>query len=991
MDWSGCRHTACNEAGNSVPVATYRLQLSRTLPFMSAKALVPYLDALGISDAYLSPILAAGQNSTHGYDISNHAELNPELGTREELRALGEALAAREMGLVVDFVPNHMGNDPRTNAWWWDVLENGPGSPYARYFDIDWLPVKPELRDKVLLPILGDQYGAVLERGELQLCFRDGALVLIYFDRVLPINPRQAPLVLGHGIDRLTETLGADHTDLLAFRAVLTKLLALPPMGDTAPAAGELRQRQREDARVELAELVARSPAIGAHVASAIDAFTGEVGRPATFDRLHGLLEVQAYRLAYWRTAFDEINYRRFFDINDLAGLRMEDSRVFDATHALLLDLVAEGTVTGIRLDHPDGLFDPASYLSQLRDAVDDRTPAGRDRVYIVVEKILAHGERLRDGWPVQGTTGYNALNAINGVFIKPDGLSELRRAYRQFTSYRARAADTIYASKRFMMRSAMASELNILTRALNRLSEGERRFRDFTLNGLRRALTEVIACFPVYRTYVTAAGAGADDAAVVDAAIAEARRRNPVQEPSIFEFIRLALLPGDNGDRPDAPTHDLRVAFAHKFQQYTAPVVAKGLEDTAFYNDVLLVSANEVGGHLRHRTRTIAALHESNRQRLGQWPLELTAGSTHDTKWGEDARARINVLSELPHDWRVHVKRWSSINEASRNGNGMAPDRNDEWLFYQALVGVWPAEQADSPVPRRASDALVARLQCYMRKALKEAKRHTGWLHENRGYEAAVDAFVDKVLRGDHAADFLRSFVPFQRRVAWFGMLNSLSQLLIRLASPGVPDIYQGSELWNFSMVDPDNRQPVDFACRRRMLSALEPLLDSVCDMHITPLREQVIDDRVRATGRLLASMLEQWPDGRVKLFTMAAALRFRRAHPSLFLTGEYEELGSDAHDPHLVSFSRRNAEREVVVVVPRFVATLLTGAPVLPFGMEHWRAASIPLPRRLAGARLVNIFTGEVAEPVAYRDESWLLAGSVFQSWPVAMFVVV
>jgi (1->4)-alpha-D-glucan 1-alpha-D-glucosylmutase len=974
-----------------VPAATYRLQLSRSLSFREAEALVPYLDALGVTDCYTSPILRAGEGSTHGYDISDHGALNPELGTRDDFRALAATLTSRGMGLIVDFVPNHMGNDARRNAWWWDVLENGPSSPYARYFDIDWLPVKPELRDKVLLPILGDQYGVVLERGELQLRFVDGALVLTYFDRVLPINPRQAPLVLGHGIDRLVEETGPDDPDVVELRRILGALLALPSMGETGPEAMATRQQERERARLELATLVARAPSIAAHLGRALAVFNGERSDPRSYDRLHGLLEVQAYRLAYWRTAFDEINYRRFFDVNDLAGLRMENPQVFDATHALLLDLIEEGSITGLRIDHPDGLFDPAAYLQQLRAAIDARVPPGHEsEVYLVVEKILARGERLRDTWPVQGTTGYDALNVINGVFVLPDGLSELRRVYRQFTGYRTRASDTMYASKRFMMRSAMASELNILTRALNRLSEGERRFRDFTLNGLRRALTELIACFPVYRTYVTAAGASPEDVAVVDAAIVEARRRNPVQEPSIYGFIRQALLPASNGNGGNG-TRDLRVAFAHKFQQYTAPVVAKGVEDTAFYNDVLLVSTNEVGGDLRQRARSVAALHQSNADRLGRWPRGMTAGSTHDTKWGEDARARINVLSELPHDWRTHVRRWSAITETARErSEKLAPDRNDEWLFYQALIGAWPAERLDAPIPRRASEAFVARMQRYMRKALKEAKRHTGWLHEDPAYERAVEAFVDRVLRGDEASEFLNSFVPFQRRIAWFGMLNSLSQLVLRLASPGVPDIYQGSELWNLSMVDPDNRQPVDFRCRQRLLTALEPLLQAAWAMHTTPVSEGGLDPQLRVTSSKLQPLLEQWPDGRVKLFTLVAMLRLRRAHPALFLDGDYEPLADEGADPHLVAFSRRHSGQEVVTLVPRFIATLLRGQPVLPLGMERWRTASVQLPRRLSASRFVNIFTGELVEPVVYRGVPWLLAGSAFQTWPVAAFLV-
>jgi (1->4)-alpha-D-glucan 1-alpha-D-glucosylmutase len=962
------------------PVATYRIQLHHAFTFRDLAALTPYLDHLGVSDAYCSPILTARRGSTHGYDICDHREINPELGTRAELEAVAAALHARAMGLIVDFVPNHMGIDAATNAWWRDVLENGPSSPYARYFDIDWLPVKAELRDKVLLPILGDQYGRVLERGELRLAYADGTLVLHYFDRSLPIGPRHAPLVFGHRLDRLIATHGEEADDIRELRDVLTMLTDIPPTNDTSESAAATRQRLRDDARRRLAALTERSTAIQTHVEDAVRAFNGEPGIAASFDQLHTLLEMQVYRLAYWRTAFDEINYRRFFDINELAGLRMEDPSVFADTHALILDLIAEGVIGGLRLDHPDGLFDPTAYFEDLVRAIADRS--GLDAslgesiappVYLVVEKILGRGERLRDSWRVHGTTGYNFLNTVNGLFVHDDGLAELRRCYRRFTGWRSAPEDTAYHSKRLMMRSAMASELNVLARALNRRSEGDRVSRDFTLNGLRRALVEVIACFPVYRTYVGEHGASAEDASIVDHAIAEARRRNPIQEPSIFEFIRAALLPGPTEPEEEWHGRVRRAALAQKFQQYTAPVVAKGLEDTAFYNDVLLLSANEVGGDLAHRSRSIAELHRSNTHRLTRWPLEMTASSTHDTKRGEDARARINVLSEVPDEWRRYVRLWSRINEAAhgRAGQLTAPDRNDEWLFYQALVGAWPAERLDAPVPARVSATLVERMQRFMRKALKEAKRHTGWLHENIAYEQGVEDFVGTVLAGDGAAPFLASFVPFERRIAHFGMVGSLAQLVVRLGSPGVPDIYQGSELWDFSMVDPDNRQAVDFAHRRALLEGLTPLLAAP-----SPLG--------------LRALLDDWTDGRAKLYTLTQALRLRRKLPALFLEGDYEGVGSDGDDPHLIAFIRRHGHDELVVLAPRFVSTLLRGSTVWPLGMERWRTASVRLPRRLVRARFVNIFTQEIVEPVVYRDVPWLLAGSAFQSWPVAMLRV-
>jgi (1->4)-alpha-D-glucan 1-alpha-D-glucosylmutase len=976
------------------PVATYRVQLSQAFTFRDLEALTPYLRDLGVTDCYCSPILAARAGSPHGYDISDHSKLNPEIGSMADLEQLSASLRSHDLGLLVDFVPNHMAIDPQTNAWWRDVLENGPSSPYSRFFDVDWRPVKEELRDKVLLAILGDQYGEVLERGELQLVFDDGALTLRYFDRVLPLNPRRTPLVIGEAVDALSVSLGSDHADVRELRDILEALAGMPAQTQTAEPAVIERQRAKESARTRLAALAGRSDTVKEHIERAIATVNGQPGVAESFDRLHELLDLQAYRLAYWRTAFDEINYRRFFDVNELAGLRMEDPRVFAATHALLLDLVEQGHVTGIRLDHPDGLFDPTAYFESLAAAIAERATAraggagkaGRagevggagtapyqphqpnqpypPPLYTLVEKILGRGEQLRDSWPVHGTTGYNALNTVNGLFVHPERLLLLRRLYRQFTGYRRSAADTEYIAKNLMMRTAMASELNVLARALNRISETDRRYRDFTLNSLRRALMEVIACFPVYRTYVSGQGATDEDVAVVDTAISDARRRNPVQEPSIFEFIRGVLLPPRAGaDASIDRWRDRLLAFTHKFQQYTAPVVAKGVEDTAFYTDVLLLSANEVGGDLRHRSRSVAEFHQENLHRLTHWPLEMTAASTHDTKRGEDARARINVISELPEEWRTHVSRWSVINAAARTQPGAtgAPDRNDEWLYYQALVGAWPAEKLGAPVPKTAPDAFVERIGAYMRKALKEAKRHTSWVQENQDYEQATQTFVESTLQGEPAARFLMSFVPFQRRLAWFGMINSLAQLVLRVGAPGVPDTFQGSELWNFSLVDPDNRQPVDFSMRRTMLAELAT----------TP----------------LAQMLDQWPDGRVKMYTLMRALRFRRAHADLLLRGDYEPLSGDADDPHVVGFIRRYEREELIVVAPRFLAAMMGGVPRNPLGAETWRMSGIRLPRRFARARLVNVFTNEVVEPLVHRDVPWLLIASALQSWPVAM----
>jgi (1->4)-alpha-D-glucan 1-alpha-D-glucosylmutase len=951
------------------PSATYRIQLSHACRFADVQGMAGYFDSLGITDVYCSPILAAREGSRHGYDISDHGRLNPELGDDAELRELSATLRERGMGLVVDFVPNHMGADPNTNRWWRDVLEHGPSSPYARFFDIDWRSARPELHGKLLLPILGAPYGDVLARGELRLDLRDGAFVVHYFERTLPIDARQAAPILDEARARLAADPDDAESDVAEIGALIGLLSAMPDHTRATPQVSMERQETSRDVRQRLEALLVRSERARQHLLGAVEAFNGQAGDSASFDRLHALLDAQPYRLAFWRTALDEINYRRFVDVNDLAALRVESPAVFAASHSLLLDLVEARVVTGIRIDHPDGLYDPAGYFRALADAVRERL--GDDGIYVVAEKVLGRDERLRADWQVHGTTGYNALASLNGLFVHPQGLADLRRTYKRLARFQRSGPDTAHDAKELMMRSALASELKVLAATLSRLAEGDRRFRDYTFTALRRVLIDIAASFPVYRTYVTDDGAEPEDVAVVDAAIAEARRRDPLQDPSIFDFVRWALLP-----EPQASSGaggQSRGFFARRFQQYTAAVSAKGLEDTAFYNDVLLLSTNEVGGDLERRTRSTAEFHDDNRRRLTDWPLEMTAASTHDTKRGEDARARISVIAELGDEWKQHVARWTTVNRAphATAGPGMAPDRNDEWLFYQSLIGVWPPEPPDAIVPGAADPQLVERMRTFMRKAIREAKRHTSWLYEHPEYERAVDDFVQRALTGATARRFLSSFVPFARRVSYFGMLGSLAQLAIRLGGPGVPDIYQGSELWNLDLVDPDNRRPVDFAARCRALTAIEPLL-------------------ARPEPAGLSAILDNWPDGRVKLLTTAAALRVRRAARETFLHGEYEPLSaSDSGDPHVVAFARRHADKNVVVAVPRFVATLQRGQTRLPLGRESWGSDFLRLPARLEEVELVNVFTGERSCPVARDGQAVLPLAQLFHSWPVAMLV--
>lgn len=946
-----------------LPASTYRVQLSPGFGFNQAKDLVPYLSALGITDCYVSPILAPRPGSTHGYDVCDHNKLNPALGTDEEFRAFCIALQERSMGLVLDFVPNHMGVDPQANLQWRSVLENGPSSPFANFFDIDWTPVKAELRNKVLLPVLGDQYGNVLESGKLQICFEDGSFSLQYADLDFPLNPRQARLVLTHRLDHLRESAGDGNAELRELLSILFHLDHIPPFFETAPEMVEERDREKSIATQRLAALVASSQRIRDHVENNIREFNGTVGSPHSFDLLHKLLDEQPYRLSYWTTAVHEINYRRFFDINELAGIRMEDAAVFHATHTLLRDLTQQKMVTGLRLDHVDGLFNPRQYFADLQEfcAPEDGP------LYVVVEKILSEGESLRTDWDIHGTTGYEYLNDVAGVFVDPAGGASLRKLYGRFAGRSDRFADLVYESKKLIVATSMASELNLLAHELNRISESDRRYRDFTLDSLQEGLREVVACFPVYRSYITLEGHDGYDKSVVDAAVADALRRNPVLEPSMFAFIRSMLLPVKTAEIPKED-YERRVKFAMKFQQYTGPVQAKGVEDTAFYRYAPLISLNEVGGEPARFGRTVDEFHLANRRRREYWPLSILSTATHDTKRGEDARCRISVLSEIPEEFRRALFRWARANAGLKRTvrDIQAPDRADEYLYYQSLLGAWPADLQELP----GAD-FIDRMRNYMRKAIKEEKIHSSWIHPNVEYDEAVSEFVRRTLSGAEGRRFLRVFLPFQQRIARAGMVNSFAQLILKIMSPGVPDFYQGAELWDLNLVDPDNRRPVDFALRSSMLKEIEPLLSE----NTGP--EHRID--------LLHSLLRDWQNGKLKLACTARVLNLRRRLRDLFLYGDYVPLAAHGEKgQHVIAVGRQHGPDVVMAIVPRLAARLSSDESPIPVGPGCWQDTAIELDPPFQDRHYRDLFTAEKSH---VKDH--LYVGAAFDHLPFAIFV--
>ncbi len=943
-----------------IPLATYRLQLNREFTFQQATEIVPYLSALGISHCYISPCLKARPGSMHGYDIVDHNSFNPEIGSAEEFDRFVSELHQHGMGLILDIVPNHMGVMGSDNAWWLDVLENGEASSYATYFDIDWQPLKDELIGKVLVPVLHDHYGAVLESGELKLTFHRerGEFAIAYREHRFPVDPKEYPRVLEPCGTKATEILGEQNPDLLEFQSLITAFRHLPGRRELSSDRVAERNRDKEIHKRRLAELCARSPGISACILRAVDASNGNVSDPASFEELHELIQAQAYRLANWRVAADEINYRRFFDINDLAGICQENEKVFDATHRFVLNLMAEGKVDGLRVDHPDGLYDPAQYFERLNRSIAAVVSISKDEPrngspYVLIEKILTGSERLRAEWPVSGTTGYDFANLVNGLFIDPEAQMRVERVYRNFIGDEIEFENLAYRSRKLIIRVALASELNVLANSLSRIALSRRRTCDFTLNGLRDALTEVVANFPVYRTYVSPAGVSDEDARYIRLAVASAKWRSPAADTSIFDFIGEILLThvaeGQNPAYRSAVTN-----FAMKFQQFTSPVMAKGLEDTAFYRYNRLVSLNDVGGDLHRFGFTTAEFHSAGQDRLRSHPHTMLASSTHDSKRSEDVRARINVLSEISGLWRLRLRDWKRFNRRHKRlvNDKPAPSPNDEYLLYQTLVGAWPFQFSSESSPTDWK-TFNERIENYMLKAIREAKQNTSWINRNTEYEEAVSSFVKALLDPAAKNRFLNDFIPFQRRVARIGLWNSLSQTLLKLTSPGVPDIYQGNELWDLSLVDPDNRRAIDYHQRRKLFSS--------------------ISSRVSAPdASSIRNLLETPEDGQIKLYLIWRSLCLRQEQPTLFQQGQYLPLAvTGAKANHVIAFARKVEGASVVVIVPRLIAGLLDDADLPPIGPQIWQDTQVLFPC-VCRERCQNVLTRKDLELIQTEQES-------------------
>ncbi|CAH9018469.1 malto-oligosyltrehalose synthase [Candidatus Nitrosacidococcus sp. I8] len=965
----------------NIPRATYRLQFNKLFTFADGEKLIPYLHKLGISHCYASPYLKARSGSLHGYDIVDHSQLNPEIGSLEDFESMVACLHRYDMKQILDIVPNHMGIGGDDNRWWLDVLEHGPASKYASYFDIDWQPFKEELRGKVLLPRLGKHYGEALEDGDIKLFLSSetGQFTICFYDQHLPVDPSTYPYILEHKSDSL---LGGNsiETDpyFLEYQSLITAFKNLPDRNALLndPERREERLRDSIIFKRRLGEICQKCPAIKEFIANIVSIFNG--GQTKHFDLLHHLLENQAYRLTYWRVAAYEINYRRFFDVNDLAGLNMEIPEVFTATHSFILELIKTGKVDGLRIDHPDGLYDPPQYYQRLTQYIAEAKGqpsqvqvidnSAKPNFYIVIEKILASYEHLPQSWSICGTTGYNFANICNGVFIYSSTQKELEQIYARFIKYQFDFDRLLYKCKKIIIKTRISSDLTVLVNMLDNIAQSSRYSRDFTLNGLREALIEILAYFPVYRTYINVDRVSEEDKRFIQWAIAQAKKVNPGEDTTIFDFIQSILL-------LEIPTgvdiYQEIIPFVMRFQQYTGPVMAKAFEDTALYTYNYFTSLNDVGCDPRNYGTTIAAFHRENQGRAQRWPYAMIASSTHDSKRSEDVRARINVLSEIPAKWRTSLNLWRRINilKIRKSKDHRVPSYNDEYLFYQTVLGTWPLYEMDEKELASYRD----RIETYMIKAIREAKIYSSWISPDHEYESGLIDFIHSTLSNLEKNRFLDNFLPFQKEVASYGLLNSASQVFLKLTAPGVPDIYQGNELWEFRLVDPDSRAPVNFSLREQML---EDLIDTA--------------NKTQSLCTYAYDLLKNREDGRLKLFLIWKVLNFRSKYSQLFENGEYMPLSIQGEKAdHLCAFLRKNENQVAIIIASRWFSILGSDDNGLPLGESCWQNTQVEIPEIEKCNIFRNILTDQEVEITSGLRKFYINSSQIFTHFPLALLI--
>ncbi|MBW4644251.1 MAG: malto-oligosyltrehalose synthase [Goleter apudmare HA4340-LM2] len=921
-----------------IPTATYRIQFTPQFGFENARAIAAYLADLGVSDLYASPIFRARTGSTHGYDVVDATQLNPQLGTSESFESLVGELQSLGMGWLQDIVPNHMAYSSE-NPYLMDVLEHGPDSSYTDYFDVCWNSPFGSSQERILTPLLGDFYGASLEKGDIQLQYSQSGLTVNYYSLKLPLRLESYTKFLTYNLGKLTRTLGRNHPDFIKLLGILYILKNVP-----SEVAGKQRQDQIAFIKGLIWELYTANDDIHDFIEENLKIFNGELSNADSFNLLDDLLKDQFYRLAFWKVGAEEMNYRRFFTVNELISVKVEELRVFHNTHSLIQKLVEDGVFTGLRIDHIDGLYHPTQYLERLREKLGD--------VYITVEKILEITEYLPDNWQIQGTSGYDFLNYVNGVFCQSKNQATFENIYQTFIGSRVNYPSLVKENKHLILEKNLAGDIDNLASLLKNISSKYRYGNDFTLNGLKRAIAEVLTLFPVYRTYITPDGIQDSDRLCIQQVIRTAKKQIPLLLHELTFIEKLMLLEFD--DSLTQAEREQWIYFVLRMQQYSGPLMAKGVEDTTLYVYNRLLSLNEVGGNPSHFGISVEQFHTFNQQHQANWPHTMNATATHDTKRGEDVRARLNVLSEIPQEWKQQVNLWSELNQA-HHSHGY-PDRNDEYFLYQTLVGAFPfAEQEQS--------AFVQRVQEYMIKAIREAKVHTAWLRPDNDYEEACTSFIHKVLDPNVSQKFLETFRPLQQKIAEYGIFNSLSQTLLKIVAPGVPDIYQGTELWDLSLVDPDNRRPVDFEQRRVYLSSIQ---------------EQMKNDILS----LIPELLQHKTDGRIKLFLTLQALKARTKYLSLFQTGDYLPLKIQGnHANHIIAFARQQDKQTAIAIAPRFLTSLIQPGEA-PLGEAVWQDTHLQLPTD--ASKWHNVLTNQ-----SLHLQETLSISTALTHFPVALLI--
>lgn len=914
------------------PCSTYRLQLNADFTFEKVAGILNYLEDLGISDIYSSPITRAKKGSTHGYDVAEPNQINPEIGTIEEFGKLAAELHSRKMGWIQDIVPNHMAYSNENNMLV-DLFENGSNSRYYTFFDIEWNHPFSSVKQRVLTPILGKYYREVLENGELNLAYDQEGFSINYYHARFPLKMESYSELLSLRLNKIRNKLGKNHPDVIKYLGILYMLKSLPSAEDM-----DERYDQIKFVKGMLWELVESNEQIRVFLNETLKIYNGEKGIPDSYNLLDSLLAEQHFRLAFWKVATQEINYRRFFTVNELICLKMEREETFNRTHSLLFKLHKEKLINGFRIDHIDGLYDPAVYLQKLRDRAKN--------AYIIVEKILELKEYLPEEWPVEGTTGYEFTNFLNGIFCKTQNENQFNRIFSRFAGITQSYSELVAQNKKLFIQKRMAGEVEQLAFLIEAISSKDRYGIDITMHGIKEALEEILTYFPVYRSYTNSFYVADRDRLYIQEALELSRNSNPYLDTE-FDYIENLLLL-NLAEHFTVEQRQKALDFVMKFQQLTGPLMAKGFEDTTLYVYNRFISLNEVGGNPGKFGISLKEFHEFNRIRADRWNTAMSTSGTHDTKRGEDVRARLNVLSEIPAEWEERVKNWSKINSSFRHRGEGYPSRNDEYFLYQAMLGSYTDNDPE----------FLTRLKNYLVKSSREAKVHTSWLQPNSRYEEAYTKFAEDILSPQNKL-FIDDFIRFQRKIAEYGIFNSLSQTLIKLTAPGIPDIYRGAELWDLSFVDPDNRRPVDFEIRNRLME----------DIKVE-----------KADGRsMLTEMLTNKENGKIKLFLIREALCLRKRLAKLFIEGEYLPIGvNGSRKEHIIAFARRSEEKWVITVVPRFLTSLI-GEGQIPVGENVWGDTNIVLPENL---QLENYFTNE-----RLAADSNMFIKDILKIFPVAL----